>query len=84
MRNKLIDLNNVLFATLERLDDEDLTKEELSKEITRAKAITDVSKQIIDTGRLALDAQKHFDEFGYDRKSKQLPEMLTSKENQDA
>ena len=41
-RNTLMDLNNHLFAELERLGDEDLTQEELEKEIARADAITKV------------------------------------------
>ena len=58
MKNKLIDLNNHLFAQLERLCDEDLTKDELSHEIKRASAISNISKNIIENGRLAVEAQK--------------------------
>jgi hypothetical protein len=58
MNNKLTDLNNHLFAELERLSDEELTNEELEKEIERAKAITVVSNQIIQNGALALKAEK--------------------------
>ena len=43
MKNKLVDLNNHLFAELERLSDEDLQGDELTAEIDRAKAITGVS-----------------------------------------
>lgn len=57
-QNKLSDLNNHLFATLERLGDEDLTQEELEKEIERSKAIAVVASKVIDNGRLMLDAQK--------------------------
>ena len=38
-RNTLMDLNNHLFAELERLGDEDLSQEELEKEIARAKQV---------------------------------------------
>lgn len=61
MKNKLIDLNNHLFAQLERLSDEDLTPEELQAEIQRSNAVTSVAKEIISNGRLVLDAQKQFD-----------------------
>lgn len=54
-QNKLIDLNNHLFCQLERLGDEDLTKEEIVKEKERSKAMIGISKQIIETQRLALD-----------------------------
>jgi len=58
MNNKLSDLNNHLFAELERLSDEELTGEELETEINRAKAITSVSAQIIQNGALALKAEE--------------------------
>jgi hypothetical protein len=58
MRNTLGDLNNHLFAQLERLGDEGLTGEKLSEEINRAKSITGVASQIIANGSLVLDAKK--------------------------
>ena len=36
MKNKLVDLNNHLFAEMERLSDEDLQGDELTAEIDRA------------------------------------------------
>jgi hypothetical protein len=62
MKNKLVDLNNHLFAQLERLSDEELNGDELEKEIARAKAITVVSNQIIQNGALALKAEQFKDE----------------------
>ena len=64
MKNKLTDLNNHLFEQMERLNDEELSEEELQKEITRSKAVTDVAKSIISNGQLMLNAQKHLDEYG--------------------
>jgi len=58
MKNKLIDLNNHLFAEVERLSDEDLKGEDLKEELHRAKSISSVATQIIMNARLALDAQK--------------------------
>jgi len=58
VKNTLGDLNNHLFAQLERLSDEDLTGEELVEEMNRAKAITTVASQIISNGSLVLQAQK--------------------------
>jgi hypothetical protein len=62
MKNKLVDLNNHLFAQLERLSDEELKGDELEEEIARAKAITVVSNQIIQNGALALKAEQFKDE----------------------
>ena len=66
MNNKLSDLNNHLFAELERLSDEELNEDELKGEIGRARAITSVSKQIIENGALALRAEKFKQEMGLD------------------
>ena len=66
MNNKLSDLNNHLFAEIERLSDEELNEDELKSEIDRARAITSVSKQIIENGALALRAEKFKQERGLD------------------
>lgn len=58
MKNKLIDLNDHLFAEMERLSDEDLKGDELREELSRAKSISSVATQIIMNARLALDAQR--------------------------
>jgi len=58
MKNKLTDLNNHLFAQLERLNDEALDKDHLEEEIQRSKAITSVAAQIISNANLALNAEK--------------------------
>ena len=47
MKNKLTDLNDHLFAQLERLSDEQLTPEEISREVTRTQAIVDVADCIV-------------------------------------
>lgn len=64
MKNKLTDLNNHLFAQLERLNDEGLKGEELQEEIERSKAVTGVSKEVVSNARLVLDAEKHKREYG--------------------
>mgnify|MGYP006927007780 CR=1 FL=1 len=75
MKNTLGDLNNHLFAQLERLGDEDLSGDELSAEIKRAEAISKVSEEIIRNGELQFRAMQHMDEYGYERQ-KAVPEML--------
>lgn len=62
-KNKLSDLNDHLFMTLERLGEEDLSNEELEKVIERSKAISTVAGKIIDNARLVLDAQKTAAEY---------------------
>lgn len=74
-RNKLTDLNDHLFEQLERLNDEDLTSEELEKEIERSKAMTNVARVIIENGRLALDAQELKARMNYEDEV-EIPKML--------
>lgn len=74
-RNTLMDLNNHLFAELERLGDEDLTQEELEKEIARADAITKVGNVLVNNAKTALEATKTQMEWGR-RESVKIPEML--------
>lgn len=62
MKNTLGDLNNHLFAQLERLSDEELTGDKLAEEINRAKAVTSVASQIIANGSLVLEARKVADD----------------------
>lgn len=75
MKNKLIDLNNHLFAQLERLGDEDITDAALQREIHRSKAMNDVAKNIIANADVALDAERLRLEYA-DGRTK-LPSMIT-------
>lgn len=74
MRNTLGDLNNHLFAQMERLGDESLKIEELEMEIERAKAIKDVAGQIISNANTVLKAQELNYEAG--RSNVVIPKML--------
>lgn len=78
MRNKLTDLNNFLFAQLERLDDETLSAEELEAEIDRSKAISQISAQIIQNASVQLRAVEFMHE--YDVKDKSLSGLLGTSE----
>lgn len=51
MKNKISDLRDHMFAALERLGNEDLSEEELKKEIERSKAISDVGKVIVESAK---------------------------------
>lgn len=57
-RNKLSDLNNHLFAQLERLNEEGISQEELKSEIERSKAIAVISKNIIENAKTTLQGIK--------------------------
>ncbi|WP_297639464.1 hypothetical protein [uncultured Clostridium sp.] len=74
MKNTLGDLNNHLFAQLERLSEEDLKGENLQSEILRTKAITDVASKIIDNASLVLKAQELVNEYG--SSTTPIPKML--------
>ncbi|HBI91178.1 MAG TPA: hypothetical protein DDY58_01380 [Terrisporobacter glycolicus] len=74
MKNTLGDLNNHLFAQLERLSDEDLKGEDLQEELSRAKAVASISTQIIDNGSLVLRAKQMQAEYGH--KNNNMPKML--------
>lgn len=74
MKNTLGDLNNHLFAELERLGDEELVGDSLAEEISRAKSIADVSTQIISNAHVILKAEQFRDEK-IDM-SKKVPKML--------
>ena len=53
MKNTLEDLNNHLFEAMERLNNDDLTDEELDREFKRAEGMTKVAGQIIQNAELA-------------------------------
>lgn len=63
MKNKLIDLNNHLFEQMERLNDDDLTEDQMMIEVHRTKAMTRVAQSIIQNGTLLLNAKKYVDEY---------------------
>lgn len=56
MKNRLSDLNNHLFAQLERLSEEGLTAEQIAQEVDRTDAIVSVSEQIVRNADLQLKA----------------------------
>ena len=77
MKNTLADLNNHLFAQIERLSDEDLTPERLEAEVKRGAALVAVSDQVIRNGELQLRAAE-LAVRGGDKISRYLP-MIADK-----
>lgn len=76
MKNKLTDLNNYLFETIEKLLDDEVCsdKETTATEIAKAKVICDVSSKIIDINKTQLEAVKVCNE--YNLGNKELPDTL--------
>ena len=74
IKNTLGDLNGYLFEQLERLNDEELDEDMLKTELRRSKAVAEVAKQIIENGKLVLDAQKFVDKR--DGADNVLPKLL--------
>lgn len=68
MKNNLEALNNYLFEAIERINDDELSDEELEREIKKSKQINQIAHTIIESGALALEAQKHFDDYGDQRR----------------
>ena len=64
MKMSLSALNEYLFESLDRLTNDDLSDEELEKEVKRNDAIQKTAKTIIENGALALQTRKYLDEYG--------------------
>ena len=64
MSNKLSDLNDHLFAQLERLSADGITPDTLEQEAKRAAALVSVADKITGTADLQLKAAKLFAEHG--------------------
>ena len=58
MKNRIADLNNSLFEQLERLNDHDLTGEDLDLEVRRASAMCGVADRIIENHRTVTEVFK--------------------------
>lgn len=78
MKNTLSDLNNHLFAEMERLGNEELNGEELNAEIERARAVSGIAQQIIANGSLALKAEEFKSDI-ISSKEARIPKFLETK-----
>jgi hypothetical protein len=65
VKNRLSDLNNHLFAQLERLGDEDLTAEQIEQEAKRGEAIVAVAETIVKNAELQFKAANLLAQHGY-------------------
>ena len=80
--NKLEDLNDMLFNQLVRLDKDDISDDELKKEVDRSKAMNSVAHTIVDNARVVLSAAKFMDNR-IDPNS-ELPHMIVVEAPHDA
>ena len=72
--NTLTDLNNKLFEQMCKLSKDDISSEDLEKEIARSDSMIKIATVIISNGELALKAAKFKDDMlNVDNK---LPKML--------
>lgn len=77
MRNSLTDLKNYLFEQIERVNDDNLTDEELEKEIKRSKAVTEASRTIVEIAKTQMDAFKYAtEELGIDTDQAAVGDLL--------
>jgi hypothetical protein len=58
MQNKMSDLRNHMFAALERLNDENLSADQMKSEIAKAQAISEIGKVIVDSAKTQVIAMK--------------------------
>ncbi|MPW43335.1 hypothetical protein [Acinetobacter guerrae] len=58
-----VDLNNVLFAQLDRLSNPNLKGSELEAELQKAEAIEKISEQVIKNNNMRLNAAKLVAEY---------------------
>ena len=72
--NTLADLNTKLFEQMDKLSKDDISSEELDKEMARSESMIKIANVIISNGDLALRAAKFKDDM-LNADSK-LPKML--------
>jgi hypothetical protein len=72
MKNKLTDLHDQLFETLERLTDGKLEGKAFDKELARARVVAEVSEQIIKNGMLIVAMSRLTNNSTSDMKSARL------------
>lgn len=72
-KNTLIDLNDHLFAQLERLGADGLTEDAMKAEIERARAVTGVAQQVIANANTVLRTVEFRDRIAG---SSDVPPML--------
>ena len=57
-KNKIIDMTNIVMAQMEKLYQDDLTGEELKREIERGKALSALGTVVVNAAKVTVDAAK--------------------------
>lgn len=79
MQNNLSDLNNRLFAQLELLESGELNEKDLDRELKKAKAISQISSQILNIARLQIAAINTAESCGLCNKD--MPALIATKDS---
>lgn len=79
MQNNLSDLNNHLFSQLELLESGELSEKDLELELKKAKAITQISSQILNIARLQIAAINTAESCGLCNKD--MPALIATKDS---
>lgn len=73
-RNKLTDLNDLLFEQLENLVTAE-GDEEIKMQISKSKAVASIASNIINTANISLEATKIKLEYGDNLKGSLIPQL---------
>lgn len=79
MMNNLSDLNNHLFSQLELLESGELRDKDLDLELKKAKAISQISSQILNIARLQIAAINTAESCGLCNKD--MPALIATKDS---
>lgn len=78
MRADLVSLNDTLFEMIERIHDDELKGQELNEQLIKAKAISDISTNIINNTKLMIDAAKLMASDDFADSNIVLPKQITN------
>lgn len=79
MKNRITDLNDHLFAQIERLADEDLSGDKLEAEVQRTEAMVKIADRIVENARIGIQAATLVANHGV-RFRRDLPMLTEPKE----
>ena len=81
MKNRLTDLNDHLFAQMERLGDEDLKGDDLKEEIERADSMARIATQIVQNNNVILKTIKIADDMMDARNTERILQLVGGAKN---